>query len=1032
MPVGPTDAVSPIPARPVAEDVGRLVDQAIVVAASLRRRPVSTYRLQIHAGFTLEQARAMTAYLAELGVTDCYASPFLQAVPGSTHGYDVTDHGRINEEVGDDAGFAAWAAEMKQHGMGLLLDVVPNHIGVAGNHNARWNDVLENGQASLQAQYADIDWLAPTRAENQNRVLLAVLGDLYGSVLERGELRVAYAEGAFAVHYAENHYPLDPRSYAHILEPALGRVKAARPAGDDSVLELESILTAIRNLPEHTDSTPARMVERHREQQVIKRRLAALAGADAAVGRAIDEALVDLNGTPGEPRTFDALDRLLDVQAFRLAYWRVAADEINYRRFFDINTLVAIRMDRIEVFRHTHRLILDWAAQGLATGFRIDHPDGLLDPRQYLERLQQGLVLRIAQRAYEEEHAGHSGAEAWSEIEPSVIEEIERRGDDVVAPAHLYVVVEKILGPGEKLSADWPTRGTSGYDTLVQINNLFVDPANAEAFTQGYERWIGQALPFDELVHAKKLQVLRMALASELHVLAYQLSRIAQQDRRSRDFTLSNLRRALREVIAAFPVYRSYITTERISNEDQAWVDRAVRTAMRRNPEISRAVFLFLRNTLVRRETLPADAGVDPELALFAGKFQQVTSPVMAKGVEDTTFYIYNRLLSLNEVGGEPSHFGSTPADLHAWYADRQARHPEALTPLTTHDTKRSEGVRARINVLSENPHDWFRAVARWSEANARHRITVDDADVPGRNEEYQLYQTLVGAWPIEGLSDDDDAGWDDFRGRIRAYMSKAVHEAKVYSSWVNPNDEYDQALDTFIVRILDPRENRAFLDDFTTYQRDVSEWGMVNVLSQTVLRIAGPGVPDTYQGTELWDFSLVDPDNRRSVDYGLRQSMLDALKSRVSGSGDDLAPLARELWRDRHDAAIKLYTVWRSLTARRDGADLFGAGDYLPAESRGAKSDSVFAFARRLGDQAALVVVPRLPTRLARPGEAPVGANVWGDTTLFLTDWTGPMTLRDRFTGATVTLEAVDGGAGVRVAEVLRDFPVGMLLSAE
>jgi (1->4)-alpha-D-glucan 1-alpha-D-glucosylmutase len=1026
-------AESTAPPAP-AETVGRLVDEAIAVAAGLRRRPCSTYRLQLHAGFTIDQARAITPYLADLGVTDCYASPFLQAVPGSTHGYDITDHGRINVEVGDDASFAAWVAEMKRLGMGLLLDVVPNHIGVAGNHNARWNDVLENGQASLQSQYADIDWLAPTRPENQNRVLLAVLGDLYGSVLERGELKVVRADGAFSVHYAENHYPLDPRSYAFILDPALGRVQTALGVDHESVLELESILTALRNLPEHTDSTPSRMVERRREQQIVKRRLAHLAASEPVVACAIDESLVDLNGTPGEPRSFDALDRLLDVQAFRLAYWRVAADEINYRRFFDINTLVAIRMDRIEVFRHTHRLILDWVARGDATGLRIDHPDGLLDPRQYLERLQQGLVLRVAQRAYESGRAAASDAPPWSHLEPAAIEEIARRSTDVVDPASLYVVVEKILGPGETLPADWPTRGTSGYDTLVQINNLFVDPASAEAFTRGYERWIGHPLPFEELVHEKKLQVLRMALASELHVLAYQLSRIAQQDRRSRDFTLSNLRRALREVIAAFPVYRSYITTERISNDDQAWVDRAVRTAMRRNPEISRAVFLFLRNTLVRRETLPADAVVDPELALFAGKFQQVTSPVMAKGLEDTTFYIYNRLLSLNEVGGEPSHFGSTPDELHAWYAARQARHPEALTPLTTHDTKRSEGVRARLNVLSENPQEWFRAVARWSESNARHRIVVDEAEVPGRNEEYQLYQTLIGAWPIEGLSTDEDGpDWDAFRDRIRAYMSKAVHEAKVYSSWVNPNEDYDQALDTFVTRILDPKENRAFLDDFAAYQSEISEWGMVNALSQTLLRIAGPGVPDTYQGTELWDNSLVDPDNRRPVDYELRRTLLDRLKSRLADSdSNDLTPLTSDLWRDRHDASIKLYTVWRSLTARRDHPDLFGDGSYCPAETRGPKADHVFAFARRQGDEAALVVVPRFPSRLAPPGAPPIGPDVWGDTSLFLPEWTGPLKFRDRFTGAEVTLEAVDGGAGVRVAEVLRDFPVALLLAVD
>ncbi len=685
-----------------------------------RRRgvPELTYRLQFHAGFTFRDAMAIVPYLADLGISDCYASPYLKAVPGSTHGYDITDHQLLNPEIGTPEEHSALLEALRDHGLGLILDVVPNHMGILGNENPWWNDVLENGQASPYAGYFDIDWWAPTRPENRGRVLLPLLGDLYGEVLERGELRVAWEAEAFHVRYYDHRFPLDPKSYQAILEPALEPISAALGADHDAVLEFQSILTAIRNLPEHTESTPDRIAERHREKEIIKRRIGTLLAEQTPIEEAITTSLADLNGTPGDPRSFDALDLMLASQPYRLAYWRVASDEINYRRFFDINALAALRTDREEVLRATHTLILKIIAREGGTGLRIDHPDGLLDPKTYLDRLQEAFVLAIAQRL----HDGGPNAESvpWPGLEPRLRELIAAHPGDPKRPPALYVVVEKILGFDENFPADWPTHGTSGYEALNRINGLFVDPGSAAEFTRRYHEWIGDYTAYRDIVRDKKLLILDVSLASELHVLAHQLERIALRDRRSRDFTQNSLRHALREVIATFPVYRSYITANHVSEQDRMLVDRAILAAMRRNPVMGRQIFRFLRDVLLDRVATPEDLPAhEPAPADFAGKFQQVTAPAMAKGLEDTTFYVYNRLVSLNEVGGEPSRFGLSPDSVHDWSANRAARIPFALTALSTHDTKRSEDVRARIDVLSEVPDRWFQAVERWSALNA-------------------------------------------------------------------------------------------------------------------------------------------------------------------------------------------------------------------------------------------------------------------------------------------------------------------------
>ncbi|MGC1718818.1 MAG: malto-oligosyltrehalose synthase [Isosphaeraceae bacterium] len=1003
----------------------RLLAATLEEIGRRRAAPQATYRVQLHAGFRFLDALAIVPYLADLGISDCYASPYLKAAPGSTHGYDITDHGMLNPEVGTVDEHSAWLTALRDHGLGLLLDVVPNHMGILGNENPWWNNVLENGQASPYAQYFDIDWAAPTRPENRGRVLLPFLGDLFGEVLEQGELGVGRDGGAFHVQYHEHRFPLDPKSYRTILEPALQSISNELGAEHEATLEYQSVLTAIRNLPEHQDSSPQHVAERHREKEVIKRRIGTLVADHPVIADAIAAALASLNGTPGKPRSFDALDLLLASQPYRLAYWRVAADEINYRRFFDVNALAALRGDREEVFRATHALVFDIVARQGATGLRIDHPDGLLDPQTYLERLQEAYVLAIARRLHEEDLGEQ--AVGWEEIEPVLRDRLAGQADDARKrdTPSLYVVVEKILGYDENFPGDWRTHGTSGYEALNRINGLFVDPASAAEFTRRYHGWIDDQTPYRDVVRQKKLLILEVSLASELHVLAYQLERIALRDRRSRDFTQSGLRHVLKQVIASFPVYRSYITANRVSEQDRALVDRAVRLAMRRNPMTSRAIFRFLRDVLLDRvkrpEGLPAD---EPEPADFAGKFQQVTAPVMAKGLEDTCFYSYNRLVSLNEVGGDPGRFGISPDQLHRWNIERAARFPHALTPLSTHDTKRSEDVRARINVLSEVPDRWFQALERWNELNQRHKRQIDDKDAPDRNEEYFFYQNLLGAWPLEDL---DEEAFAAFRDRIRAYMAKSIHEAKVHSSWQNPDPEYDEAIDHFVLAVLDRVGNQAFLDDFLAFQRFVSHHGMINSLAQTLLKIGSPGVPDTYQGTELWDFSLVDPDNRRPVDYDRRSSMLKDLMSRQGNP----AELVRELVAGAGDGRIKLYTHWRALAARLEVPGLFSTGEYRPLIARGKHDSSLFGFLRTEGSRAAVVAVPRLTTRLDIADRFPLGPATWQDTELELAGLADGRKLRNVFTGANVAASAsADNEATIiKAGDLFADFPVALLL---
>jgi (1->4)-alpha-D-glucan 1-alpha-D-glucosylmutase len=942
--------------------------------------PRATYRLQFNAEFGFEAARRIVPYLARLGISHLYASPLTMARPGSGHGYDVIDFNRLNPELGDAAEFEALILELHAHGMGLILDFVPNHMGV-GADNPWWLDVLEWGQESPFASFFDIDWEASARGV-RDKLLLPVLGDQYGLVLEAGELQLGFdAEtGSFAVRYYENMFPIALRDYPPLLRNAAERLGGA----GGQLTELARRFGALAG----GGSSRARRGARRDEAAALKSELAALAATGAA-GAALEAAAARLNGMPGQPPTFLALHRLLESQAYRLAYWRVASSEINYRRFFEINELAGLRMERPEVFEATHKLMLGLIADGKVQGVRLDHIDGLYDPKLYCERL----LRRVAEVLPRPEGAP-----------PPAL--------DPKAGQPIYLVVEKILARHEYLREDLPVAGTTGYEFIGLVGGLFVDPTAERHLSATYARFIGQEPEFGQIVVAAKRQVLRYSLNSELHVLAHELHRLAQQSWRSRDFTLTGLREALADVIACFPVYRTYITAAGAKVEDRRDLDWAISQARRASNLVDLSVFDFLHRAL---STDLADDGQyrRRDVIATAMHFQQLTGPVMAKAVEDTAFYRYVRLISLNEVGGGPEHFGTSPAAFHTVVQQTQRFHPLSMLAGATHDHKRGEDVRARISALSELPAEWRRRVRRFALLNRSRRQEIGGRRVPSRNDEYLLYQTLIGAWPFE-VQAPDDLARGDFTDRIVAYMIKALREAKLETSWSAPDTAYEEGVTQFVRRILDPVGGRAFIADLLPFQAEIARIGAVNGLAQTLLRLTAPGVPDSYQGTELWDLSLVDPDNRRPVDFELRQRWLA-----------DPRPIGTLLgeWRG---GRIKQQLIARTLALRRRQPAAFSSGDYLPLSPRGAHADRIVAFARRADRVLAVVVVPRLVAPLLRDRELPLPAGAaWADTEVELPEgWTNAI-LFDELTGRR---HAPPHSGGLAVAELLAELPVALL----
>jgi (1->4)-alpha-D-glucan 1-alpha-D-glucosylmutase len=972
-----------------------------VVSGVMRPRshiPLATYRLQLNRDFTFAQATAIVPYLSAIGISHCYISPCLKARPGSLHGYDIVDHNSFNPEIGTAEDFDSFVATLHQHAMGLILDIVPNHMGVMGSDNAWWLDVLENGESSIYASFFDIDWL-PLKEELHGKVLVPILSDHYGAVLESGALKLVFhpQRGEFDISYFENRFPVDPREYPRVLQRSADLVATTLGEQDPDLLEFQSLIAAFGHLPSRQETSSDRIAERNRDKEIHKRRLAQLCARSPEIVVCIERVVASINGNPADPSSFEELHELIKAQTFRLANWRVASDDVNYRRFFDTNDLAGLRMENETVFEATHRLVLSLMQNGKVDGVRIDHPDGLYDPAQYFDRLQSSIAIATGNS----EHADS--------------------GDDQKDPH--YVVIEKILTGSERLPAKWPVCGTTGYDFSGVVNGVFVDPSAAMRMERIYRNFLADEIDIDDLFYRSRKLIVRVALASELNVLANRLARIALAKRRTCDFTLNGLRDALTEVVASFEVYRTYVTSAGASETDARYIDRAIANSKRRSPAADTSIFDFIGDVLLTRIAEGQDPVYQNAVITFAMKFQQFTSPVMAKGLEDTAFYRYNRLVSLNDVGSDLHRFGTTTAEFHQANQERLRDWPHTMLATSTHDSKRSEDVRARINVLSEIMGFWRIRLRDWKNFNRRHKKTVNGSPAPSANDEYLLYQTLLGAWPVEPLRGDE--AWQTFSGRIEAYMLKAIREAKENTSWINRNTEYEAAVSSFVKALLAPGLKNRFLPDFVPFQRHVARIGIWNSLAQTLLKLTCPGVPDIYQGNDLWDFSLVDPDNRRPVDFTRRVEMLQSLRGRGDAfSVEDL----RDLLRTPEDGRPKLYLIWKALGLRQQHAELFRQGEYIPLSAEGAKADHVVAFVRKSGTAMALVVVPRQMGGLLDDSDLPpLGSEFWGDTNVLL-----PFrfeNLQNTLGAGIMSPEKKEGPTKIAVSMLLEEFPVALCL---
>jgi (1->4)-alpha-D-glucan 1-alpha-D-glucosylmutase len=1009
--------------------------------------PVSTYRLQVYRDFPLTAAKEVVPYLARLGIDACYTSPYFTAEPGSTHGYDVCNHNEINPEVGGAEAHAAFTETLAAHGMRHVVDFVPNHMGIGTSSNAWWNDLLENGPSSPAAVFFDVDW-RPAKTELHAKLLLPILGDQYGNVLEAGELQLVFNDGGLVLRYQEQELPINPREAPRVYTTAVDELTATLGADSAHLHELLSIIASLQHMPAYTQSEPARVTERHREKEVAYARLARLTADAPVVREAIEAAVRRFNGTPGDAASFDALHELLEAQAYRLAYWRTASHEVNYRRFFDVNTLAGLCVEDEAVFDATHRLLGELIRDGKVHAVRIDHPDGLFDPASYFEMLQQ-----LAARAQ-----GLDPAPAGTERD---------RPD-----RPLYVVAEKILSVGEPLPATWAVHGTTGYNYLNDQNGLFVNASHARRTRRVYAKLTGRNEAFDDVLYATKRLMMTTAMASELKVLAHILDRIGENNRRSRDFTLDSLRDVITEVVACFPVYRTYVDERGWRAEDRAILSRAVARARRRNPAMEASLFDFFREVVLSRDVPedkfenvkvdnvkfenvkvetsnrspvppaerrggypPADDREARERLRFAMKLQQYTGPVQAKGLEDTAFYRYNVLLSLNEVGGDPSRFGRSVEEFHESNAARSVDWPFEMLATATHDTKVGEDVRARLNVLSEIPDEWGREVSRWMRINRGHRSLVDGEPAPDRVDEYRFYQALIGIWPPDPV-DDGSTVPGDLVERLCGYMVKAAKEAKVHTSWLTPNQPYEDALTRFVTDTLTGAAGARLLAAFLPLHRRVAVLGMINSLAQVTLKIGSPGVPDFYQGTDLWDLNLVDPDNRRPVDFAHRARLLDQVDALLAQDPASQVCTVSEWLRDWTDGRIKLLVTAAGLRLRRALPEVLLGGRYMPLATEITVPAGAVAFARTTEAESAppeavLFVVPRLCAPLVdaeRP--LPLGGDCWKTSRVMLPPGLRDRTFRHVITGAEVRPTRSGENAWIFLGEAFHTVPVAILRS--
>jgi len=1000
------------------------VDMSVSAEEALSKQvtiPSSTYRLQLHKGFTIKDAHALVDYLEKLGISHYYLSPLAQSRPGSMHGYDVISHSTLNPELGTQEDLDKLSIDLNARHMGMIMDLVPNHMGI-GKHNLWWMDVLEHGPASDYGQYFDIDW-SPVKDELHGKVLLPVLGEPYGKVLTSGQLKVSFdsEKGKFNLNYYDNEFPLNPVSYALILGRRLDVLNERLGNKDISVMRYLSILDALSSLPDGLGLSQEEKSRRLREIQVSTYRLLDLCAKNKAILEFIEQNIKDFDCSDDDRAACRRMHELLEKQAYRLAFWRVAAHEINYRRFFDINDLAGVRVEDPRAFTDMHSFVFKLIKDGIVQGLRIDHPDGLYDPAGYFRSLQEEALVRLIP----EGEPVIPGPKSFNRQEEFPI----------------YLLGEKILAPFERMEEDWVIHGTTGYDFLNAANGVLIDERNARIFSDFYAMVSNETDSYRELAYRCKHLIMQTALASELNVLAHHLSQIAESNWMYRDFTLNSLRHALSEVVAFFPVYRTYVKEGTVSNVAKDYVSRAVRLAKRNNRTVHPGIFDFIHNVLTLRladdmDGYPGQEKFQQDVLNFAMKFQQFTGPVMAKSLEDTLFYKYNRFVSLNEVGGEPNHFGLSVADFHSHNEARQKSYPYSMLATSTHDTKRSEDVRARLSVLSEIPDNWQERVLRWMDYNNGRYTYNLDKRIPSSNDEYLLYQTLVGTYPLTVSGSDDLAA---FAQRIEAYMLKAAREAKDHTSWINQDATYEDGVKSFINALLKPSNAEGgsdpFFIDFLEFHQHVSRMGLIKSLSQTMFKLTCPGVPDFYQGNELFDFSLVDPDNRRPVDFKTRDEYLTALLPFISAdtkkTEEEFKTLLKDMLKNFKDGRLKLFVTAAILQQRKLHPRLFTTGKYIPVGISGDGKENFIAYLREYQGKSLLAVAPVLVTKLISPDQrtlygGPEDTSLWQTTKLNLPKEFQRKKYTDIFTGQSMEF----GERRPRITQILERFPIALLTS--
>ncbi len=924
------------------------------------RVPLATYRIQFHSGFTFEAAQGIVAYLKDLGISHIYASPILKAKKGSLHGYDVVSPLQINPELGGEEKFHLLIEKVKSNHMGWVQDIVPNHMAF-DSENKLLMDVFEKGEASQFFDYFDINWDHPY-ANLNGKALTPFLGDFYGNCLKNGEIRLVIEENGFFIKYYELELPLFLSSYSKILKDCLDLLNVLDdPSADaETANQFNSMITLFTDLNKSDGQAVIR----------AKADLWRMFTKDKTVEKIVVSYLEQINN--GKTDSMERLHDLISEQLFRLSFWKVGNDELNYRRFFTVNSLICLRVEESGIFDYFHQKTLELVDRGKIDGIRLDHIDGLYSPVIYMHRLR------------------------------------EKTQD-------LYVVAEKILCENEQAPVNWPIQGTTGYDFLNYVNGVFIDTSAKRAMEKIYAFFSGVRLNFEALVVEKKRLLMGKHMAGDIDNLAHLLKNILSGNMYGSDFTMYGLRRALVEVMAHFPVYRTYVSELGISESDRFFIKIAFNKARRTGQDL-----LYELDAIENILLLETDLNIsDDQKELrrhFTMRFQQFTGALMAKGAEDTADYTYNRLVSINEVGGFPDRFGLSLQDFHEFNIRRLKDWPSSMSTTATHDTKRGEDIRARINVLSEMPEEWKSVVKLWHKQNRRHKSQIGREVAPSKNDEYLIYQTMIGAFPFEV----DDV--ESFKQRMKEYVIKAVREAKVHTAWLKPDLLYEEACNHFIDRIIDTSSENQFLNDFISFQKKVAYFGIFNSLSQKLLKLTAPGVPDIYQGNELWDLNLVDPDNRRLVDFEKRKHFLNEIR----GQEVELSSLIRKLLDHKEDGRVKMFTLYRLLKIRNEFKQLFQNGTYVPLEVRGALQNNIIAYARKHDQACCLIIAPRFLSKMMKVDELPIGESAWKDTAVVLPEHYS-MKWENIFNG-----EILAQSKTIKVGNILKSFPVGLLLSTE